>query len=144
MHQGQFSSDTPTRPTRTDDCKCLRRRSQLVSPEQPLHTYTGREWDNDIQQYHYRARMYDPALGRFCSRDPIGYVDGPSVYHYVANSPLESVDPTGTVTILCGYSCNKRHGSGDSGWKEVECQGLGENCCRDAFRNNLNGLLLHR
>jgi RHS repeat-associated protein len=35
--------------------------------------FTGREWDNDIQQYHYRARMYDPSLGRFSGKDPIRY-----------------------------------------------------------------------
>jgi RHS repeat-associated protein len=58
------------------------------------YTYTGREWDNDIQQYHYRARMYDASLGRFCGRDPIGYLDGMNLYHgYFAISRL---DPSGT------------------------------------------------
>ncbi len=59
------------------------------------HTYTGREWDNDIQQYHYRARMYDPALGRFCSRDPIGYLGGLSQVSYVRNNPIFYCDPIG-------------------------------------------------
>ncbi len=59
------------------------------------HTYTGREWDNDIQQYHYRARMYDPALGRFCSRDPIGYKGGENQYCYVMNASLIGMDAFG-------------------------------------------------
>jgi RHS repeat-associated protein len=58
------------------------------------YTYTGREWDNDIQQYHYRARMYDASLGRFCSRDPIGYVDGYCLYR--AYWGLRGLDPFGT------------------------------------------------
>ncbi|MEZ6138560.1 MAG: RHS repeat-associated core domain-containing protein [Pirellulaceae bacterium] len=37
------------------------------------YLYTGREWDDVILMYHYRARMYDAELGRFCSKDPIGY-----------------------------------------------------------------------
>ncbi|HAC89070.1 MAG TPA: hypothetical protein DCF63_00335, partial [Planctomycetaceae bacterium] len=37
------------------------------------YTYTGREWDGQVQLFHYRARMYDAQLGRFCSRDPIGF-----------------------------------------------------------------------
>jgi RHS repeat-associated protein len=35
--------------------------------------YTGRHWDEHAQLYHYRARWYDPALGRFLSEDPIGF-----------------------------------------------------------------------
>ncbi len=60
------------------------------------HTYTGREWDNEIQQYHYRARMYDPVLGRFCSRDPIGYIEGPTLYANYFST--KDVDPTGFRT----------------------------------------------
>ena len=35
-------------------------------------TFTGREWDPELALYYYRARFYDPALGRFVTRDPIG------------------------------------------------------------------------
>ncbi len=65
------------------------------SAQNNRYTYTGREWDNDIQQYHYRARMYDPALGRFCSRDPIGYGGGNCLYLYVDARPASSMDSLG-------------------------------------------------
>ena len=39
--------------------------------------------------------MYDSAAGRFCSRDPIGYLDGPAQYTYVAGSPATRIDPGG-------------------------------------------------
>jgi RHS repeat-associated protein len=44
------------------------------------YTYTGREWDPDLNLYHFRARWYDPATGGFISRDSLGYVDGMSLY----------------------------------------------------------------
>ncbi|MFO0941879.1 MAG: RHS repeat-associated core domain-containing protein [Pirellulales bacterium] len=76
------------------------------SAQNNRYTYTGREWDNDIQQYHYRARMYDPALGRFCSRDPVGY-EGSSYYvsedflsNYSADALLE--DST-DISIPLGF-----------------------------------------
>ncbi len=75
-----------------------------ASAQNNRYTYTGREWDNDIQQYHYRARMYDPSLGRFCLRDPIGYVDGANVFQYVANRPLTLQDPYGLQTVLPGIN----------------------------------------
>jgi RHS repeat-associated protein len=60
------------------------------------YMYTGREWDNDIQQYHYRARMYDASLGRFCSRDPISYGGkDQNLFRYVSGKPLDSIDPSG-------------------------------------------------
>ena len=34
--------------------------------------YTGREYDRDTGLYYYRARYYDPEIGRFISEDPLG------------------------------------------------------------------------
>ena len=34
-------------------------------------TFTGREWDKETGLYYYRARYYDPEIGRFISEDPI-------------------------------------------------------------------------
>lgn len=33
--------------------------------------YTGQAWLPEIGLYYYKARMYDPALGRFMQTDPI-------------------------------------------------------------------------
>jgi RHS repeat-associated protein len=35
------------------------------SAEDNRYTYTGREWDEVLGLYHYRARMYDATEGRF-------------------------------------------------------------------------------
>ncbi|MDP1561714.1 MAG: RHS repeat-associated core domain-containing protein [Pirellulaceae bacterium] len=62
------------------------------------YTYTGREYDADLNLYHFRARWYDPATGGFISRDPLGYVDGMSLYRgYFA---LSGVDPDGLWKII--------------------------------------------
>jgi RHS repeat-associated protein len=60
------------------------------------YTYTGREWDNDIGQYHYRARMYDASLGRFCGRDPIDYEGSEwNLHEYCSSNSLASWDSFG-------------------------------------------------
>lgn len=42
--------------------------------------------------------MYDPSIGRWLSRDPIGFAAGDSnLYRYVSNDPEDSVDPSGEV-----------------------------------------------
>jgi RHS repeat-associated protein len=35
------------------------------------YTFTGREYDPETGLYYYRARYYDPGLGRFLQEDPI-------------------------------------------------------------------------
>ena len=58
--------------------------------------YTGRELDQESGQYFYRARYYDPSVGRFISEDPIGFDAGDTnLYRYVSNSSPNYVDPTG-------------------------------------------------
>ena len=59
------------------------------------YAFTGREWDAEVGLYYYRARYFDPALGRFISSDPSGFVDGPNLFAYVGNKPTTYVDPFG-------------------------------------------------
>jgi RHS repeat-associated protein len=57
------------------------------------YTYIGREWDDALSLYHYRARLYDSVGGRFVSRDPLGYTDGANLYgSYFA---IRRQDPSG-------------------------------------------------
>ncbi|MBE7458542.1 MAG: RHS repeat-associated core domain-containing protein [Planctomycetia bacterium] len=44
---------------------------------------------------HVGMRWYDPAIGRFLQRDPIGIADDLNVYAYVFGMPTAGVDPTG-------------------------------------------------
>jgi len=60
--------------------------------------FTGREFDKDTGLYYYRARYYNPEIGRFLQTDPIGYGDGMNMYRYCRNSPVISCDPSGQWT----------------------------------------------
>ncbi len=57
------------------------------------YTFTGRRFDKESGLYYYRARYYDAKLGRFISKDPIGFVDGYNLYraYFVPNN----LDPSG-------------------------------------------------
>jgi RHS repeat-associated protein len=38
--------------------------------------FTARQWDMESGLYYYRARFYNPSLGRFLQTDPIRYYGG--------------------------------------------------------------------
>jgi RHS repeat-associated protein len=42
-------------------------------------------------------RFYDPATGRFLTRDPLGYGGGINLYSYTANDPINWLDPSGLI-----------------------------------------------
>lgn len=57
--------------------------------------YTGQLWMPDFGAYHYKARAYQPSLGRFLQTDPIRYQAGANLYAYVGGDPVNFDDPTG-------------------------------------------------
>jgi len=67
-------------------------------------TFTGQVLDSETGLMLYRNRYYNTGLGRFVTRDPIGYEAGDnSLYRYVGNMPTFSVDSYGQqVTAYYG------------------------------------------
>jgi RHS repeat-associated protein len=84
-------------PTITDAAGTTR----TTSTDNSRYTYTGREYDEALSLYYYRARMYDSVAGRFCSRDPIGFKGSKwSLYEYISSKSLIAVDPMGKDIVL--------------------------------------------
>ena len=72
-----------------------RPRSRPASPGQ---------WFQIESALHYNwHRHYDPTLGRYTQPDPLGFVDGPSIYGYVKARPQQLVDPEGLDVSVCLY-----------------------------------------
>jgi len=74
------------------------------------YRYDGRDgvrYDGETGLYWMSVRAYDPTLGRFLSRDPLGrsplfFSDQP--YVYGGNNPLINVDPSGQFAFEEGMS----------------------------------------
>ena len=58
--------------------------------------FAGGLYDPDTGLVHFGVREYDPQIGRWISRDPIRFEgDGPNLYLYVGNDPINRSDPSG-------------------------------------------------
>jgi RHS repeat-associated protein len=72
--------------------------------------YGAYRWDAESGLYQVRFRYLHPRLGVWAGRDLFSYMEGPNLYAYASNTPINAVDPNG----LCSISC---------------CQGI----CNDAY-----------
>ncbi|HEX6374085.1 MAG TPA: RHS repeat-associated core domain-containing protein [Allosphingosinicella sp.] len=77
--------------------------------------YTGQYWLGESHLLYYRARIYDPRLGRFLQPDPIGYGSGMNLYAYVGGDPVNFTDPSGLKKRNKPDIPPKRDGSGGGG-----------------------------
>ena len=63
-----------------------------IVEEQETRRPEGFQSANETGFYYYRARYYDPKVGRFLGVDKLDYEH---LYTYVRNNPLSLVDPSG-------------------------------------------------
>ena len=98
--------------------------------------FQGQRYDPGTQLYYYRARFYDPLLGRFLQRDPLGTWADPmglgNPYVGLRNNPINVIDPDGklppliiagavlggAINVAINYTMNRVMGK-DYTWKDA-------------------------
>jgi len=78
--------------------------AQQIGLTNPIR-FQGQYHDHETGLHYNRHRYYDPRVGRFISRDPIGYSGGINFYHYAPN-PVLWVDPSGLSNDPIGGEYN--------------------------------------
>lgn len=69
--------------------------------------FAGGIYDQDTGLTRFGARDYDPEIGRWTSKDPIGFRGGDTnLYGYVLSDPVNFVDPLGLIQVKPGANIN--------------------------------------
>ena len=66
--------------------------------DNPLR-FPGQYHDVETNTYYNYFRDYDPTIGRYIQRDPLGLKAGLNVYGYVYGNPISYIDPNGLICI---------------------------------------------
>jgi RHS repeat-associated protein len=104
----QVHSDHLGRPVAMTDAAKASVWSAVWTPWGEAHALTGSAINNlrfpgqyffiETNHAYNWHRTYDPVSGRYTQPDPLGFVDGPSIYAYAGNSPFMKTDREGLVS----------------------------------------------
>jgi RHS repeat-associated protein len=74
-----------------------------TNPDFQPFGFAGGLYDTTTGLVRFGARDYDPEVGRWVSKDPIGFAGGQSnLYSYVGQDPINWVDPSGLTAEEAG------------------------------------------
>ncbi len=91
-------------PTIKDHTGAVFDKSTVGNP----YLFTGREYDNILALYYFRARHNNPVIGRFIQEDPIMFSDGGNtdLYSYARRNPITYIDPFGDIVMIFDPATN--------------------------------------
>lgn len=100
----------------------------LSSGDVNSRTYTSAQWNagdnlSDLGVSQLGARIYDPALGRFLSRDPLlvpRTATTTNPYAFAANDPINFSDPSGLDLSICVTSGGNACAAGSDSSTDAE------------------------
>ncbi|SMC29648.1 RHS repeat-associated core domain-containing protein, partial [Andreprevotia lacus DSM 23236] len=81
--------------------------------------FQGQYYDHETGLHYNRHRYYDPVIGRFVSKDPIGLAGGLNIYQYAPNA-VQWVDPLGLTGMNATISGPNIPGGSVSGLSTAE------------------------
>lgn len=99
-----------------------------VSDIANVYLYTGRERDPETGLQLNRNRFYASHLGRWLTRDPLGYEAGMNLYGYLSGRPTRTTDPLGLEPYLAPvfqdhpWKRKPRFPFGKWDWKSMDYQ----------------------
>ncbi|MDA8021347.1 MAG: RHS repeat-associated core domain-containing protein, partial [Thermoanaerobaculia bacterium] len=79
----------------------------------------GRPVDTETGLMYFRNRYYDPEAGIFVTADPLGYIDGPSMYAFARFDPVNRSDPMGLNSGRSDSSGPKECGPGTGKSRDI-------------------------
>jgi RHS repeat-associated protein len=82
----------------------------------PDFAFTGHYYHARSGLYFAPYRAYNPTIGRWLSRDPIGERGGLNLYEYVSNDPTVDFDPLGLFALMHCRRCK------DNPTGELKCR----------------------
>ncbi|MEN9344006.1 MAG: hypothetical protein RLZZ453_793 [Chlamydiota bacterium] len=65
-------------------------KSTLTTPSLNPWRFASKRFENDL--IYFGKRFYDPSLARFLTPDPSGFTEGPNLYLFVRNNPINRLD----------------------------------------------------
>jgi RHS repeat-associated protein len=96
----------------------------------PTNRFPGQWFQSESGLHQNWMRDYDPTTGRYLQADPLGLVDGASVYGYVKQNPGRWIDPRGEYKV-----CYTDAKTGKQRCVEAYCPG-GDCGWRNPIENN--------